>query len=124
MAAPAKRDYYEILGVSRTASDQEISKAFQELAMQYNASGKPANIEAVEQLREIARAYRVLSDPKQRPRYDQFGVSGVIPAEAQSGYDVEELERWASRSATAWYGRKALQEVDPWIIEILTQILD
>ena len=96
MATQAKRDYYEILSVSRTATDQEIKSAFLKLAAEYQAGGKPANIDSVERFREIARAYRILSDPEQRHRYDQSGENGVVAKPLSSGYDLDELERRAS----------------------------
>jgi len=96
----AKRDYYEILSVSRTATEQEIRSAFLKMAAEYQAAGKPAGIEAVEHFREIARAYRILIDPEQRTRYDRFGENGVVEP-FSSGYDLNELEhlipRWVRR---------------------------
>ena len=96
MAAQAKPGYYEVLGVTRAATEQEIKSAFLKLAAEYQANGKPANIEAVERFREIARAYRILSDPEQRRRYDQFGENGIIAKPLASGYDLDELERRAN----------------------------
>jgi molecular chaperone DnaJ len=68
-----KRDLYGILGVSRAASEQEIRSAFEKLASEFHASGKPRNIDDVEEIRGIATAYRVLSDAGKRRRYDQVG---------------------------------------------------
>ena len=92
MATQAKRDYYEILSVSRTATEQEIKDAFLKLAGEYHASGKPADINAVERFRKIARAYRVLSDVDQRRQYDQGGENAVIAKPLSSGYDPDALE--------------------------------
>ena len=95
MATQAKRDYYEILGVGRTATEQEIKSAFLKLAAEYQANGKPANIDAVERFREVARAYRILGDPEQRHRYDQFGEGGIVGKPLSTGYDPDQLERLA-----------------------------
>lgn len=67
------RDYYEILGVSRNATDSEIKKAFRQLALKYHPDRNPGNKEAEEKFREINEAYSVLSDPQKRAQYDQFG---------------------------------------------------
>ncbi len=73
----AKRDYYEILGVSRNASDDEIKKAYRKLAVKYHPDKNPGNKEAEEKFKEINEAHDVLSDKQKRARYDQFGHAGV-----------------------------------------------
>jgi molecular chaperone DnaJ len=73
LATQAKRDYYEVLGLARTANAQEIKQAFEKLAKEFGARGKPRNISEVEDMRALATAYRVLSDAEKRHRYDQFG---------------------------------------------------
>lgn len=72
-----KRDYYEILNVSRNASDGEIKKAYRKLAIQYHPDKNTGDPEAEEKFKEAAEAYEVLSDPDKRARYDQFGHDGL-----------------------------------------------
>ena len=73
----AKRDYYEILGVSKNASDDEIKKAYRKLAVKYHPDKNPGDKEAEEKFKEINEAHDVLSDKQKRARYDQFGHAGV-----------------------------------------------
>jgi molecular chaperone DnaJ len=70
-----KRDYYEILAVAKTASQDEIKKAYRKVAMQYHPDRNPNNKEAEEKFKEAAEAYEVLSDPDKRAQYDRFGHS-------------------------------------------------
>ncbi|HXO38490.1 MAG TPA: DnaJ domain-containing protein [Candidatus Acidoferrum sp.] len=119
MATQAKRDYYEILSVTRTATEQEIKSSFQKLAADYQAKGIPANIDAVERFREIARAYRILSDADQRRRYDQFGESGIVFQPVASGYDLDELEQRAN-----FGGRYQWPTTDPALAKILDKLID
>jgi molecular chaperone DnaJ len=119
LATQAKRDYYEVLSVTRTATEQEIESAFLKLAAEYQAGGKPANIDAVERFREIARAYRTLRDPEQRHRYDQFGESGIVVEPLSTGYDLDELER---RATTGGY--RQWPTTDPVLARFLDQFID
>lgn len=73
----AKRDYYEVLGVSRSASADEIKKAYRKMALQYHPDKNPNNTEAEEKFKEAAEAYEVLSNPEKKQRYDQFGHAGM-----------------------------------------------
>ncbi|MBM3170880.1 MAG: molecular chaperone DnaJ [Bacteroidetes bacterium] len=72
----AKRDYYEILGVGRSASAEEIKRAYRKLAIQYHPDKNPGNSEAEEKFKEAAEAYEVLSNAEKRQNYDRFGHSG------------------------------------------------
>lgn len=73
----SKRDYYEVLGVARSASDQEIKSAYRRLAVRYHPDKNPNDTSAEEKFKEAAEAYTVLSDGEQRRRYDRFGHAGV-----------------------------------------------
>ena len=70
-----KRDYYEVLGVSKTATPEEIKKAYRKKAIQYHPDKNPGDKEAEEKFKEAAEAYDVLSDSEKRAKYDQFGHS-------------------------------------------------
>ncbi len=72
-----KRDYYEVLGVSKNASDDEIKKAYRKLAVKYHPDKNPGDKEAEAKFKEISEAHEVLSDKQKRARYDQFGHAGV-----------------------------------------------
>lgn len=75
-----KRDYYEVLGVSKGASDDEIKKAYRKLAKKYHPDVNKNNPEAAEKFKEASEAYEILSDKEKRSRYDQFGFAGVDPS--------------------------------------------
>ena len=73
----AQRDYYEVLGVARDASEDEIKRAYRKMALQNHPDHNPDNPEAEQRFKEAAEAYEVLRDPERRARYDQFGHAGV-----------------------------------------------
>ena len=73
----SKRDYYEILGVSRDADEAEIKKAYRKLAMKYHPDRNPDDHTAEAQFKEVKEAYEVLTDSRKRAAYDQFGHAGV-----------------------------------------------
>lgn len=82
----AKRDYYEVLGVEKSASADEIKKAYRKKAIQYHPDRNPGDKEAEEKFKEAAEAYEVLSNPDKRARYDQFGFAGVDGAAGGGGF--------------------------------------
>jgi len=92
----AKRDYYEVLGVGKDASAEEIKKAYRKKALQHHPDKNPGDKEAEDKFKEAAEAYEVLRDPNKRQRYDQFGHAGVGGAAGGAGgfsgfSDIEDI---------------------------------
>ena len=81
----AKRDYYEVLGVSKTASQDEIKKAFRKLALKYHPDRNKGNEEAMNKFKEANEAYSVLSDEQKRQQYDQLGPDAFEQAQTAGG---------------------------------------
>ena len=92
-----KQDYYELLGVSKTATDDEMKKAYRKLAKKYHPDKNPGNKEAEEKFKLISEAYAVLSNPEKKKQYDQFGMGGFQQRYSQedifSGFNVGDLFR-------------------------------
>src|SRR5215469_6286599 len=86
MAAVQKRDYYEVLAVSRDCSAQELKSAYRKVALQYHPDRNPGNREAEEKFKEASEAYEVLSDPDKRAKYDRFGFNANIPFDGGFGF--------------------------------------
>jgi len=83
----SKRDYYDVLGISKSTSADEMKKAYRKLAMQYHPDRNPDNKEAAEKFKEVCEAYEVLSDADKRQRYDQFGHEGMKSTFGPNGFD-------------------------------------
>ncbi|EXI89207.1 MAG: Heat shock protein J [Candidatus Accumulibacter regalis] len=81
----AKRDFYDILGVNRDASDEDLKKAYRKLAMKHHPDRNPDNPKAEEQFKEVKEAYEILADSQQRAAYDQYGHAGVDPQSGMGG---------------------------------------
>ena len=86
-----KRDFYEVLGVSRNANIDEIKSAYRKLAMQYHPDRNPGDAEAEEKFKEAAEAYEVLSDSDKRAKYDRFGFDGVRGSQSTGFNDVSDI---------------------------------
>src|SRR4051812_41241794 len=86
-----QRDYYEVLGVERTASSGEIATAYRRLAVKYHPDKNPGDQEAIERFKEAAEAFEVLNDTDKRSRYDRYGHAGLNGQGAHHFNDVEDI---------------------------------
>jgi molecular chaperone DnaJ len=90
-----KRDYYEVLGIARTASQDEVKKAYRRLAVKYHPDKNPNNSKAEEQFKEASEAYEILSDPEKRTRYDRFGHEAVRTAFGEGGFSWSDFHHFS-----------------------------
>lgn len=113
----AKRDYYEVLGVSKTATDSEIKIAYRKLAIKYHPDRNPGDTEAEAKFKEAAEAYDVLHDSKKRQQYDQFGFDvpgggfGESPFGSAGGFSMDDIfsmfgDVFGGHSGGWWFRRK------------------
>lgn len=87
----AKRDYYEVLGVSRSADSKELAEAYRKLALKYHPDRNPGDAEAVERFKEASEAFEVLNDPEKRALYDRYGHAGLENGGAPRFHDVNDI---------------------------------
>lgn len=86
-----KRDYYEVLGIAKNASEAEIKKAYRKLALKYHPDKNPDDKDAEEKFKEAAEAYEVLSDPNKKARYDQYGHAGLGGGFGGGGMNMDDI---------------------------------
>src|SRR5437870_8510501 len=103
----AQKDLYHVLGVSRTASADDIKKAYRKLARKHHPDVNPGNKEAEERFKEISLAHDVLSDPEKRRLYDEFGEDGLRP-----GFDAENMRAYQQWGRGGFGGARGEQHGD------------
>ena len=92
----SKRDYYEVLGLSRSASSDEVKKAYRKLAIQFHPDKNPGDKKAEERFKELSEAYEVLSDSQKRQMYDQYGHAAAAGSAGGGGFDFQGFNGGAS----------------------------
>lgn len=107
----AKRDFYEVLGVSRSASQDEIKKAYRQMALKYHPDRNAGNKEAEEKFKEAAEAYEVLGDPEKRQRYDQFGYEGLRGTNYRDFTDINDIFSTFGDIFSGGFGGSIFEEV-------------
>ena len=100
----AKRDYYEVLGVERSAGEREVATAYRKLAIKYHPDSNGDDPDAVERFKEAAEAYEVLNDAENRARYDQYGHAGVAGAAGQYEQVGDIFEAFGDILGTGLFG--------------------
>ena len=108
----AKRDYYEVLGVSKTATEEELKKAYRSLAKKYHPDMNPGDKDAEAKFKEASEAYAVLSDPDKRAKYDKFGPAAFDGSAGAGGFeyssaDYADMINSAEASVAVKFGRRA-----------------
>ncbi len=101
MTTQPEIDYYQVLGVGRNASAQEIKAAFEKLSAEFHAAGKPTNAGEVEEIRKIVAAYRVLADPAKKQEYDRYGR--CLPSQELMAY-FNDQDKAPKTQAGFWVG--------------------
>ena len=94
----AKRDYYEVLGLTKDATEADIKKAYRKLAIKYHPDRNPGDTTAEEKFKEAAEAYDVLHDPQKRQQYDQFGFDAPGGSAAAVRLAARAASRWTTSS--------------------------
>ena len=89
--AEVKRDYYEVLGVDRSASKEQIADAYRKLALKYHPDRNPGDEDAISRFKEAAEAFEVLNHPEKRAKYDRFGFQGLQGGDAPHFRDVGDI---------------------------------
>ena len=113
--ATDKRDYYEVLGVERTAAAEEIKRAYRKLAVKFHPDKNPDDPHAEEKFKELGEAYDVLMDPEKRAAYDRFGHAAFAQGGAGFGAAVFMIHlKFSGTCSAAWIWRRTFRDVLRW----------